>query len=193
VTGMIPRDPEIGPTNREDVESEEIEYEEPETLEQALENERKKAEEYLARWQRAQADFANLKRRNEQERGEVIKIANAELVNSILPVLDDFSRALEHIESLAVEDNWVEGIRLIERKLRAGLESQGVREIKALGEKFDPNLHEATMHGKGPEGMVIQELQKGYMLHDRVIRPSVVVVGNGETESGEEEDRAQQT
>jgi molecular chaperone GrpE len=191
VTGMIPRDPEIEPANKEDMEPEEPQ--EPETLEQALENERKKAEEYLARWQRAQADFANLKRRNEQERGEVIKIANAELVNSILPVLDDFSRALEHIESLAVEDSWVEGISLIERKLRAGLESQGVREIKALGEKFDPNLHEATMHGEGPEGMVIQELQKGYMLHDRVIRPSVVVVGNGETESGEEEDRAQQT
>jgi len=181
---MIPRDPETEPTSKEEIE--------PETPERALEEERNKAEEYLAKWQRAQADFINLKRRSEQERGEIYKIANIEFVNSILPALDDLERALEHIDGPTVEDNWVEGIRLIERKLRASLESQGVREIKAIGEKFDPNIHEATMHGKGPEGMVIQEIQKGYMLHDRVIRPSVVVVGNGETESeggdGTEED-----
>jgi molecular chaperone GrpE len=181
---MIPRDPETEPTSKEEIE--------PETPERALEEERNKAEEYLAKWQRAQADFINLKRRSEQERGEIYKIANIEFVNSILPALDDLERALEHIDGPTVEDNWVEGIRLIERKLRGSLESQGVREIKAIGEKFDPNIHEATMHGKGPEGMIIQEIQKGYMLHDRVIRPSVVVVGNGETGSeggaGTEED-----
>jgi molecular chaperone GrpE len=184
---MIPRDPETEPTSKE-----EIEPEEPETLEQALAAEKNKAEDYLSKWQRAQADFVNLKRRSEQERGEIYKIANIEFVNSILPALDDLERALEHIDGPTVEDNWVEGIRLIERKLRGSLESQGVREIIAIGEKFDPNLHEAAIHGKGPEGMVIQEIQKGYMLHDRVIRPSVVVVGNGETESedgtGTEED-----
>ncbi len=178
---MIPRDPEIEPNDRED-----IEQEEPETLEQALADEKKKAEDYLAKWQRAQADFINLKRRNEQEREEIIKIANAELARSILPVLDDLTRALEHIDGPTVEDSWVEGIRLIERKLKVSLESQGVREIKALGEKFDPNLHEAAMHSKGPEGVVIQEIQKGYMLHDRVIRPSMVLVGNGETGPGDE-------
>lgn len=181
---MIPRDPEIGPNDREEIEPEEPEA--PETLEQALEEEKKKAEEYLSKWQRAQADFVNLKRRNEQERGEVFKIANAEFVNSILPVLDDLERALEHIEAPTIEDSWVEGISLIERKLRASLESQGIREIKALGEKFDPNLHEAAMHSRGKEGVVIQEIQKGYILHDRVIRPSMVVVGNGETEPGDE-------
>ena len=181
MTGMIPRDPDIEPTDRDD-----IEPEEPETLEQALANEKKRAEEYLANWQRAQADFINLKRRNEQEKGEIFKIANAELANSILPSLDDLTRALEHIEVPMVEDNWVEGIRLIERKLRASLESQGIREIKALGEKFDPTLHEAATHSQGQEGVVIQELQKGYMLHDRVIRPAMVVVGNGDAESDEE-------
>ncbi|HEY40769.1 MAG TPA: nucleotide exchange factor GrpE [Dehalococcoidia bacterium] len=180
---MIPRDPDIEPTDKED-----IEPEEPETLEQALAAEKKRAEEYLANWQRAQADFVNLKRRSEQERGDIIKTANAELAYSILPVLDDLARALEHSDSTdspTVDEGWVEGIRLIERKLRAGLESQGVREIEALGEKFDPNLHEAAMHSKGPEGIVIQEIQKGYMLHDRVLRPSMVVVGNGETGPGD--------
>jgi len=181
VTGMIPKDPEIEPTDREN-----IEPEEPETLEQALADEKKRAEEYLSKWQRAQADFINLKRRSEQEKGEILKIANAELAGGILPVLDDLTRALEHIDGPMAEDNWVEGIRLIERKLRAGLESQGIREIKALGEKFDPNLHEAAMYSQGKEGVVIQEIQKGYMLYDRVIRPSMVVVGNGETESGDE-------
>ena len=178
MAGVIPRDPDIEPTDGEDIE--------PETPEQALVDDKKKAEDYLAKWQRTQADFINLKRRNEQEKGEIFKIANAELALSILPVLDDLTRALEHINGPTVEDSWVEGIRLIERKLKASLESQGVREIKALGEKFDPNLHEAAMHNKGPEGMVIQEIQKGYMLHDRVIRPSMVLVGNGETGPGDE-------
>jgi molecular chaperone GrpE len=178
VAGVIPRDPDIEPTDREDIE--------PETPEQALVDDKKKAEEYLAKWQRAQADFINLKRRNEQEKGEIFKIANAELARSILPSLDDLTRALEHIEAPTVEDSWVEGIRLIERKLKTSLESQGIQEIKALGEKFDPNLHAAAMHSKGPEGVVIQEIQKGYILHDRVIRPSMVVVGNGETEPGDE-------
>ena len=62
------------------------------------------------------------------------------------------------------------------------LEAQGLSQIKAQGEPFDPKLHEAVMHGKGKEGMVIEELQKGYKFHDRVIRPSKVVVGNGEEE-----------
>jgi molecular chaperone GrpE len=177
---MIPRDPDTEPT------AEDIELEEPETIEQALVDEKKKAEEYLSSWQRTQADFVNFKRRIEQEREETIKMANAEVVRAILPALDDLERALEHVGPPMSEDSWVEGIRLIERKLRAGLESQGMREIRALGEKFDPNLHEATMHGKGPEGIVVKELQKGYMLYDRVIRPSMVVVGNGETESEEE-------
>ena len=181
---MIPRDPETGPTDSEEIEAEASE--EPETPEQALADEKRKAEEYLSKWQRAQADFINLKRRNEQEREEIIKTANAELVRSILPALDDLTRALEHIEAPTVEDSWVEGIGLIERKLRASLESQGIREIKAVGEKFDPNIHEAAMHSRGKDGVVIQEPQKGYMLHDRVIRPSMVVVGNGATGSEDE-------
>ncbi|MBA7615902.1 Protein GrpE [subsurface metagenome] len=81
----------------------------------------------------------------------------------------------------------MDGIRLIERKLQASLEAQGLSPIKAIGEPFDPNLHEATMYRKGEEGIVIEELQKGYMLHDRVIRPAMVVVGNGEKEEEKEE------
>ena len=86
--------------------------------------------------------------------------------------------------------DWVEGIRLIERKLRTTLEAQGLSPIKAVGETFDPNLHEAVMHSKGEDGKVVQEMQKGYKLYDKVIRPSKVAVGNGEpVEEQKEEDK----
>jgi len=172
------------PREREEdqVADEENEEEQSEESEETLAEVGDKAEEYLAKWQRTQADFINYKRRSEQEKEELGRFANTQLILSILPVLDDFERAFESITPEVAELNWVEGIRLIERKLQAGLEAQGISQIKALGEPFDPNFHEAAMHGKGEDGMVIQELQKGYVLHDRVIRPSKVVVGNGETE-----------
>lgn len=174
---MIPREPEEEPTTEEEPTSEEG----PESLEEALAEAKQKVEQYLANWQRTQADFVNYKRRSEQEREEIGKFANNQLILSLLPVLDDLERAFESITPQVARLKWVEGIRLIERKLRSALEAQGLSQIKALGEPFDPNLHEATMHSKGEEGMVVEELQKGYMLHDRVIRPSMVVVGNGET------------
>ena len=183
MTGMIPGDPEIEPTDREN-----IEPEKPATLEQALADEKKRAEEYLSKWQRAQADFINLKRRSEQEKGEILKIANAELAGGILPVLDDLTRALEHIDGPMAEDNWVEGIRLIERKLRAGLESQGIREIKALGEKFDPNLHEAVMQEENdsvPHETILEELRAGYTLNGRLIRAAQVKVSRHPNPQGQ--------
>jgi molecular chaperone GrpE len=109
------------------------------------------------------------------------------LVINLLPVLDDLERALDSISDELAELGWVDGIRLIERKLRGILEAQGLSPIKALGELFDPNLHEATMQGKGKEGIVVEELQKGYKFQDRVIRPARVVVGNGEEEERKEE------
>ena len=156
------------------------EAEDIESLRQALGEEKEKAEGYLANWQRAQADFINYKRRSEQEKEEVSKFANAAFMLSLLPVLDDLDRAFTSIPPHLAELTWVDGIRLIERKLQASLEAQGLTPIKALGEPFDPNLHEAVMHGKGKDGIVVEELQKGYKLYDRVIRPTMVVVGNGE-------------
>ncbi len=163
------------------------EVEDIETLKQSLAEEKAKAEAYLANWQRAQADFINYKRRSEQEKEEISQFANTILMLSLLPVLDDLERALASIPPHLARLTWVDGIRLIERKLRASLEAQGLSPIKALGEPFDPKLHESAMHGKGKEGIVIEELQKGYKLHDRVIRPAMVVVGNGEEEEKKEE------
>lgn len=167
-------------------EPEEIEMEAGE-LQQALSEAKQKAENYLANWQRAQADFLNYKRRSEQAREEINQSANAALILSLLPVLDDLERAFASIPPELAKLGWVDGIRLIEHKLRLNLEAQGLSTIKALGEPFDPTLHEGAMHGKGKEGTVIRELQKGYRLYDRVLRPTMVVVGDGETPETESE------
>jgi len=181
---MTQEESEKGPTS--EVEPEVTEAEDVGALKQSLAEEKARAEGYLANWQRAQADFINYKRRNEQDKDEVSKFANTLLMLSLLPILDDLERAFTSIPPHLARLTWVDGIRLIERKLQANLEVQGLSQIKALGEPFDPKFHEAAMHSKGKEGIVIEELQKGYKLYDRVIRPAMVVVGNGEEEKKEE-------
>ena len=170
-----------------EVEPEVAEIEDVEELKQVLVEEKEKAENYLANWQRAQADFVNYKRRSEQDKEELSKFANLALMLGFLPVLDDLERALASIPPELAEVSWVDGIKLIEHKLRAGLEVQGLSPVEALGKPFDPHLHEAIRQDKGKEGIVIEEVQKGYKFHDRVIRPSKVVVGNGEEVEVEEE------
>ncbi len=137
------------------------------------------AETYLDNWKRTQADFLNYKRRCEQEKEDTVKFGNSMLLLALLPVLDDLQRALGSVPKDIDNIPWVEGIRLIERKFNKCLDSQGVKVIKTEGEAFDPNIHEAALHVDGEDGMIINELQKGYKLYDRVIRPAMVAVGNG--------------
>jgi molecular chaperone GrpE len=176
---MIPREPEEKNFETPAV-KEESAPETEQNLAKSLSETKQKAEDYLDSWKRAQADFINYKRRVEQERLEMGKYFNTQLILSLLPILDDFERALGSITPRLAKADWVDGIRLIERKLRTTLEAEGVSTIKAVGEVFDPNLHEAVMQSKGEEGKVIMEMQKGYKLFDKVIRPSKVAVGNGE-------------
>lgn len=180
---MILREPEEEQPEEEPTQEA---IEDVEALKQALAEEKEKAEANLAGWQRAQADYVNYKRRSEQEKEEISQFANAILILNLLPILDDWERALASVPDDQADLSWIEGIRLIERKLRGVLEAQGLSPIEAVGQPFDPNLHEAAMQGKGEEGIVIEELQKGYKFRDRVIRPSKVVVGNGEGEKEEE-------
>ena len=163
------------------------EVEDIEALKQALAEEKKKAEGYLANWQRAQADLINYKKRTEKDKEDIINFANSLLINDLLPVLDDLEVALNSIIPESAERPWVDGIRLIERKFRASLESHGLLPIKAIGEPFDPRFHEAIRQDKGQEGMVIGEFQKGYMLNDKLLRPARVAVGNGEADKKEED------
>jgi len=155
-----------------------------EQLERELEETRRSDAEHRNNWQRAAADFANFKRRTDEERATLTQFSNAVVIGKLLGVLDDFDRALENVPAEA-HDPWVEGVRLTERKLRSVLESEGVSQIEAAGQPFDPNLHEAVLHedtADHPDNQVIGELQRGYRLHDRVIRPSLVRVANNPKE-----------
>jgi molecular chaperone GrpE len=178
----------------DEVVEEEIEQaEDIEILQQALAEEKEKSERYLANWQRCQADFDNYKKRSEQERGEVIELASRALISNLLPVMDDLERALALVPTELEELNWTEGIRLIYNKFRATLEAQGLAEIKARGEPFDPRLHEAIMQQDGEEGMVIEETQKGYKFKEKVIRPSLVIVGKGKRQEEQSKQRRRRT
>jgi molecular chaperone GrpE len=158
-----------------------------EDLEKALAEARAKADSCLASWQRAQADFINYKRRMEQEKAELSTMVAGDIIGRLLPVVDDFERALRAIPAEHGKDSWVEGVRLIERKLKNYLEAQGVIALKALNEPFNPYLHEAVRQAAGREGIIIEELEKGYSLRDKLIRPAKVAVGNGEEENAKKE------
>jgi molecular chaperone GrpE len=140
--------------------------------------EQAKADDYFAKWQRAAADLANMRRRHEQERQEYMKQANAMLIAELLPVLDSFDRALASMPPDLRELTWIDGIVLVERQLRMVLERAGLTPIEAEGKPFNPTEHEALLHEESdkPEDTVIGELQKGYKLHDRVLRPALVKV-----------------
>jgi molecular chaperone GrpE len=151
---------------------------EEKTLEAQLEEERSKAQSYMANWQRAAADYQNFKRRVEQEREELGRLASAALIINMLPLVDDIERALQNVDTRLAGLTWVDGIRLIHRKFQALLEMNGVEEIEADGASFDPTVHEAVMFGEGEDGKVTSVVQKGYKLGGRVLRPAMVVVGN---------------
>jgi len=131
--------------------------------------------------QRLAADFANYRKRNEAERTDFAKYAKAELIRKLLEVLDGYDRALETMPEEVKGQAWVEGMWLVERKLRGLLDAEGLQTLEAVGRPFDPYQHEAVAHveSDAPEGTVISEYQKGYRLHDRIIRPAVVTVSKG--------------
>ena len=128
--------------------------------------------------QRMTADFANYRKRNETERADFAKFAKADLIARLLDVLDGYDRALATVPEDLKGQPWVEGMWLVERKLRQILEGEGLEPVESLGKPFDPYIHEAIAHIESdqPEGTVIDEHQKAYRLHDRVIRPALVTV-----------------
>lgn len=141
------------------------------------------ATEYLEALQRERASFINYKRRTEQEKSETAQYAAANLLKKLLPVVDDFDRALGSVpEAERKNHKWLQGIELIQRKLHSVLESEGVEAIEAQGQPFDPNLHEAVAFddsGNGGTDIVSEVYSKGYKLKDRVIRHAMVRVSRG--------------
>ena len=152
----------------------------PGTPDDALRQAQTQAAEYLDLLQRERANFINFRRRAEQERQETQQYATLGLIKKLLPVVDDFGRALAAAPD-PKENPWVAGVAMIERKLRTLLENEGVTPIESLNQPFDPNLHEAVEYEGGEgEDVVVDELSRGYRMRDRVIRPAMVRVGKRE-------------
>lgn len=139
-----------------------------------------KAEQYYANWQRAAADHANYRRRTEEEKREWSRLSNAALVINVLPVFDDLERAVGTVDAKLAGLNWVQGVEAIYRKFSNLLEAMGVAPVNTEEASFNPEEHEAVGEQPGPEGKVLYVAQKGYKLGDKVIRPAMVIVGNGE-------------
>lgn len=161
-----------------------VEAEDIEALKKNVQDEKEKAEKYLNNWQRTQADFENYRKRTEKEKNEMSLNTTCEVVGKLLEVLDDLERALSYVpptEKAAL----AEGVRMTHRKLLNELEKLGMEEVCAVGKVFDPNIHEAIAHVQGEEDMVVGEIQKGYKLRGKLLRPSKVAVGKG-TEKPEE-------
>jgi molecular chaperone GrpE len=157
-----------------------------EALRQELEEERQKAAETYDQWLRSVAELRNFKKRVEQEREQWAREANAGLLARLLPILDDFERAMIMLpDEKLMQFSWIEGIALIFRRLQAALEQHGLQPIEAVGKPFDPHFHEAVLYEEVPrekDQLVLSELQKGYRLRERVLRPALVKVGKSAPE-----------
>ena len=127
---------------------------------------------------RTMADLQNLKRRQEEEKGQLITMANVDLIKEILPILDNLDRSKQHIPKDAEE--WGKGIEMSINQLHQVLKEAGLTPIESLNQPFNPEFHEAVAQGPGEKDTVIEELEKGYMLGARIIRHTKVKVGNGE-------------
>ncbi|HEY3522910.1 MAG TPA: nucleotide exchange factor GrpE [Candidatus Limnocylindrales bacterium] len=159
-----------------------------ESLRGELDAARKQADEYVAALQRERAEFVNFRRRTAEERERDLGLAGEGLIRKVLAIADDFDRAIENRPSALVDDGWAEGVAAIDRKLRLLLESEGVRPIEAdPGRPFDPREHEAIANVPAAdrrEGEIVEEVQRGYRLRDRVLRPALVAVASGGGSTG---------
>ena len=167
----------VEPTNQQTSAPSEVDVE---ALKKEVSDAKARSAEYLDGWQRARAEFANYKKRQEADYANLRSLSTSALVSKLLPVLDDFDRATRTLPPSLRDMTWIEGVLLISRKLQLILESEGVKPLEVKpNDVFDPKIHEAVSHDEAQgieSGHVIEELQKGYMLNDRVIRPTLVRV-----------------
>ena len=171
---------ETGPTGAAGLEETVSQLEaDVERLIQENESARQAAQEEHDRYLRALADFANYKRRREEDQATWTRIANQEIILALLPIIDNFERALQAAQENRNSEALAEGVSLTLRQLQEMLTREGVEPIEAVGREFDPNLHEAIMRVEAddvPDNTVVEELQKGYTLGQRVLRPAQVKV-----------------
>lgn len=167
--------------NQEEItEEQKVEKQESENLSE-VELLQKKCDEYLAGWQRAKADYINYKKEAEQKQGDLIQYANAALLAELIPVYDNFKMAFGHQPESDDKEwkNWQVGIEHIKKQMWEFISRFGVTEIKTVGEKFNPQIHESVAKRKSGEhesGVIIEEAVPGYMLHDKLLNPAKVIV-----------------
>lgn len=156
-----------------------------EAAEEAVDTARREARDANERHLRMAAELENMRRRHQKDRQDQVLYGNADLITRILPLLDNFHRALDHAPESAESDptvqQWVQGLQLVVRQFEDILAGAGVEAIESVGKPFDPSEHQAVMAEPSAEhedGQVIAELQRGYRLRERVLRPSMVKVAN---------------
>ena len=180
--GQSPAEPEA-PSAGESPEQQMLDARE--ALENELEKVRKEAEDTQAKWLRAAADLENYKKRAVRERDEALRFGQERLLKDFLPVIDDLDRAIDMVRQ--ADGKVVEGFEMVRRKFLSQMEKHGVSSFDSEGETFDPNRHEAVQQTHSPDvpsHKVLTELQRGFLLNDRLLRPAMVVVSLG-PESGE--------
>ncbi len=163
-------------------ESEAVIGDDLETLHKQLDEARAREAEYLDGWQRARAELANARKRFQREQQGAYANAKADILVRLLPVIDDFDRAFADLPDELSDHKWIQGIRLVQQKAQGLLAQEGVEPIDADGQDFDPCWHQAVTHEPSeevPPGQVIAEMQKGYSMGERVLRPSMVRVSSG--------------
>ena len=145
----------------------------------ALLKEKERADQHYDKWLRLQAEFENTKKRLDRERIEAIRYASTDIIAKILPIVDDFDRAVEAVKATKDIDSLLKGVQIIRAEIDKVLKDDGVERVESLGQPFDPHVHEAMMMVETddhPDGTVIEELQPGYRLNGRLLRPAKVKV-----------------
>jgi molecular chaperone GrpE len=154
-------------------------HEELQDLKNQLDEVRLKSNEYLDGWQRSRAEFANYRKRVEREREQIYQDVAGSIMRRFLDVVDDLERALKNSPKEGEGAEWAKGIELIYRKMLVAMEAEGIKPMVTDGQVFDPNFHEAISHEDNPDhesGEIIEVVQNGYLIGDRVLRPALVRV-----------------
>jgi len=164
-------------------------------LQLQLEEKTKEAQENYERFLRLAAEMENLKKRLEREKADLLQFANENLIKELLPVLDHLELALEHGREAAIPASFLEGLELVDQGFLKALGRFGVTPLAAVGQQFDPVYHNAVMQEcalEVPDCTVIKELQKGYLLHGRLLRPAMVIVARNTQETSSQSDSTDQ-
>ena len=160
-------------------------------LQSRLEEKEKEAAENYDKYLRISAELDNYKKHAARERADLIKFSNETIIKDILPVMDSLDRALDHAQNAGGNDKFLHGLKIIHSQLLQFLEKHGVRRVESVGKEFDPNIHEAVLKVESKEhgdNEIIEEFEKGYLLHNRLLKPAKVSVSK---HVSDDEDKSQ--